>query len=309
MTFKEKLENHGLELLRAAAAVLQINVGFKCNLACRHCHLESGPKRSEMMELRTIEAVIACAGRMSFGTIDITGGAPELLPDLPWLVEELARLTPRLILRTNLIALARPELAHLVDLYSRNRVAIVASLPSASSAQTDAQRGSGVWGESISALRLLNAIGYGREGTGLTLDLVSNPAGAFLPASQAQSERKFRHDLGIKHGIAFTNLYTFANVPLGRFRTWLEVSGNLDAYLKKLEDSFNPCTVEQLMCRTTLSVDWQGFLYDCDFNLAARLYHSGSKKHISELPGLPMEGASIAVGDHCYACTAGPGFT
>lgn len=309
MRFVEKLQHHGLELRRAAAAVFQVNVGFKCNLACRHCHLEAGPGRQEMMNARTIEAVIACAGRIPFSTIDITGGAPELLPGLTRLVGGLAPLTPRLILRTNLVAFERPEFTGLPDLYRRHRVSIIASLPSISPAQTDAQRGAGVWEKSISALKLLNGLGYGVEGTGLTLDLVANPAGAFLPAGQGQAERKFRDDLGRKHSVCFTNLFTFANVPLGRFRTWLEGSGNLDGYLRKLEDSFNPCTVEHLMCRTMVSVDWQGFLYDCDFNLAAGLHYSGSSKHISELAELPREGSPIAVADHCYACTAGSGFT
>jgi len=308
MTFREKLEHHGLELRRAAAAVLQINVGFKCNLACRHCHLEAGPSRPELMDGRTIEAVIACAGSMSFQTIDITGGAPELLPGLPRLVAGLAPLSPRLIVRTNLVALSLPEFTGLIDLYRRLRVSIVASLPSTSPAQAESQRGAGVWDKSISMLKLLNANGYGREGAGLSLDIVANPTGAFLPPGQAQAERKFRHELGSKYGVSFNNLFTFANVPLGRFRAWLEDSGNLCAYLKRLEDSFNPCTLERLMCRTTVSVDWQGFVYDCDFNLAAGLHHSGRKKHISQ-GGLPLESAPIAVGDHCYACTAGPGFT
>ena len=309
MTFREKLENHGLELRRAAANTLQINVGFKCNLVCRHCHLEAGPERQELMNAQTIEAVIACARHLPFRTIDITGGSPELLPDLPRLITGLAPLTPKLIVRTNLVAIARPEFTDLIELYRRHRIAIVASLPSTSPGQTDAQRGAGVWEKSIAGLKLLNVLGYGREGTGLTLDLVANPAGAFLPADQAQAERKFQRDLALKHGLTFTNLFTFANVPLGRFRAWLECSGNLGAYLKKLEDSFNPCTIPHLMCRTMISVDWQGFVYDCDFNLAAGLQHSRIGKHISELAELPLEGTPIAVDDHCYACTAGPGFT
>jgi radical SAM/Cys-rich protein len=308
MTFREKLEKHGLELRRAAAAVLQINVGFKCNLACRHCHLEAGPSRPELMDSRTIEAVISYARRMSFATIDVTGGAPELLPGIPKLVAGLTTLSPRLIVRTNLVALSLPEFSHLIDLYRQHRVSIVASLPSTSPAQVEAQRGPGVWEKSISALKLLNANGYGREGTGLTLDIVANPTGAFLPAGQTQAELKFRNELGSKYGLSFTNLFTFANVPLGRFRAWLEDSGNLCAYLKRLEDNFNPSTIEHLMCRTTVSVDWQGFLYDCDFNLADGLHHSGHKKHISRCE-LPLEGTPVEVGDHCYACTAGLGFT
>ena len=309
MTFREKLENNGLELRRATTNVLQINVGFKCNLACRHCHLEAGPGRPEFMNAQTIEAVIACSRRLPFRVIDITGGLPELLPDLPRLIAGLAPLTSKLIVRTNLVAIARPEFTDLIELYRRHRISIVASLPSTSPVQTDALRGAGVWEKSIAALKLLNVLGYGREGTGLTLDLVANPAGAFFPPDQAVAERRFKRDLALKHDLTFTNLFTFANVPLGRFRAWLEASGNLCAYLKKLEDSFNPCTIPLLMCRTMISVDWQGFLYDCDFNLAAGLQHSKDHKHISELVELPLEGSPIAIDNHCYACTAGPGFT
>jgi len=309
MLIAETFRKRGIELRRAAATALQVNVGFKCNLTCRHCHVEAGPLRREMMDARTIEAVIACAGRLPFQTIDITGGAPELLPGLPRLITGLAPLVPKLMVRTNLVALSRPEFADLIELYRRHRVWIVASLPSTSPAQTDAQRGPGVWERSIAALRLLNGLGYGREDTGLGLDLAVNPTGAFLPADQAQAERRFRQELERKHNVTFTSLFTFANVPLGRFRSWLAGSGNLGAYLEKIEASFNPCTIPHLMCRTTVSVDWEGFLYDCDFNLAAGLYHCGRTKHVSELAELPPEGTPIPIADHCYACTAGAGFT
>jgi radical SAM/Cys-rich protein len=309
MLLTETLQKRGIELRRAASTALQINVGFKCNLACRHCHVEAGPSRREMMDERTIEAVIACAGRLLFQTIDITGGAPELLPGIRNLVAGLAPLAPKLMVRTNLVALAHPEFIDLIELYRSHRVWIVASLPSTSPAQTDAQRGGGVWERSIAALKLLNRLGYGREDTGLGLDLAVNPTGAFLPADQAQAERRFRQDLERKHNITFTSLFTFANVPLGRFRTWLEGSGNLGAYLKKIEENFNPCTIPHLMCRTTVSVDWQGFLYDCDFNLAAGLHHCGRRKHVSKLAELPREGTPIQIANHCYACTAGAGFT
>jgi radical SAM/Cys-rich protein len=309
MDIDETLRKRGIELRRTATTTLQINVGFKCNLACRHCHVEAGPSRREMMESRTIEAVIACAGRLHFQAIDITGGAPELLPGLPRLISGLAPLTSKLLVRTNLVALARPEFVGLIDFYRRNGVGIVASLPSINPDQTNGQRGAGVFERSVAALKLLNGFGYGRQKSGLGLDLAVNPTGAFLPADQAQAERRFRLDLERKHNIEFSSLFTFANVPLGRFRTWLEGSGNLGPYLKKIEESFNPCTVPHLMCRTTVSVDWQGFLYDCDFNLAAGLHHCGKKKHVSELAELPPEGTSIPIADHCYACTAGAGFT
>lgn len=307
--FAHTLELHGLELARAETTTLQVNVGLACNLACRHCHLEAGPTRRELMDLDTVEAVIACAGRIPFDTIDITGGAPELMMHLPMLVGELAPLTRRLIVRTNLVALARPECECLPILYRSHGVVLVASLPATNSGQTDAQRGGGVWEKCIAVLGRLNGLGYGRDGTGLELDLVANPAGAFLPAAQAQAESKFRRDLERRHGITFTNLFTFANAPIGRFRAWLESSGNLDGYMQKLVESFNPCTIPGLMCRTLISVDWQGYLFDCDFNQAAGLHHGERRVHISELHELPEAGTSIPVGNHCYACTAGSGFT
>lgn len=307
--FKKELERHNLQLTRAETTALQVNVGLACDLACRHCHLEAGPARTEMMDEETVSAVIQCARRLPFNTIDITGGAPELLPFLPHMIESLAPLAPHLIVRTNLVSLARPESKLLPELYRHHKVIISASLPATNASQTESQRGSGVWATSLSMLKELNRIGYGVEGSGLQLDLISNPAGAFLPAGQAQTERRYRQDLQRRHGIVFTNLYTFANVPLGRFRAWLEQSGNLDSYLKKLSGSFNSCTVAGLMCRSQISVDWNGFLYDCDFNLAAGLNHGDRRIHISELKQLPACGTAVPVGDHCYACTAGSGFT
>jgi radical SAM/Cys-rich protein len=261
------------------------------------------------MAPETTEAVIACAQRLHFATIDITGGAPELMPQLPYLLEKLAPLTARLIVRTNLTALARPVSADLPELYRRHRVAIVASLPSVNAAQTASLRGGGTWETCIAMLKRLNKLGYGMNGTGLELDLVANPTGAFLPTGQAQTERRFHQDLQRRCKISFSNLFTFANVPLGRFRAWLEQSGNLDDYRLKLTDSFNPCILPGLMCRTMLSVDWNGFLYDCDFNLAAGLHHGEQLRHISNLTELPHPGTLIPVGDHCFTCTAGTGFT
>ncbi|NVN89309.1 MAG: arsenosugar biosynthesis radical SAM protein ArsS [Desulfuromonadales bacterium] len=307
--FQDTLTLHGLELTRAETTTLQINVGLVCDLACRHCHLEAGPCRSETISAETVDDVIACARRFSFATVDITGGAPELSPHLPRLITALAPLTPRLIVRSNLTALMQPWAAALPELYRDHRVIIAASLPAANASQTEAQRGSGVWGHCIDMLGKLNRIGYGVPGSGLELDLVANPGGAFLPANQAQAERKFRQDLGRRHAITFSNLFTFANSPLGRFHTWLERSGNLEGYQRKLTESFNPSAVSGLMCRSLLSVDWNGFLYDCDFNLAAGLHHGAQRMHISELSRLPEQGAPIAVGNHCYACTAGAGFT
>jgi len=307
--FKDTLERHGLALTRGLTSTLQVNVGLACDLACRHCHLDAGPHRREQMDRATVEAVCACARRIPFETIDITGGAPELLPHLPLLVGGLAPVARKLIVRTNLTALARPEHEHLPLLYRKHRVTLVASLPAVNASQTEAQRGSGVWERSIAVLGRLNHLGYGLPDSGLQLDLVANPSGAFLPAGQAQSERKFRQDLARRYGIAFSNLFTFANVPLGRFHDWLVRSGNRDAYLARLAESFNPCTIPGLMCRSLVAVDWQGYLYDCDFNLAAGLHHGERRLHIAELHEPPAAGTAIPTGEHCFACTAGSGFT
>lgn len=307
--FADTLVRHGLSLLRERVQTLQVNTGYLCNLRCRHCHLEAGPGRGECMTRETMEAVVSFARRFPFPAVDITGGAPEMVPELPFLIEGLAALTPRLMLRTNLAALDAPGRSAILDLCVAKRVVLVASFPSTNPSRMDSQRGAGVAEAGIAMLRKLNAAGYGMEGSGLELDLVSSPVGAFLPASQAQAEKKFRLDLARKWGVTFNRLYSFANVPLGRFRKWLEDSGNYDRYLSILAKGFNPCTVAGLMCRTLLSVSWDGYLYDCDFNLAAGRCVAGRKTHVSEVREIPPPGTPIAVGDYCYACTAGSGFT
>ena len=266
--FSQALDRRGLSLVRGEITTLQVNTGYLCNLRCRHCHLEAGPGRKEIMSRETMGAVVSFARRFPFRVVDITGGAPELVPDLPFLIEGLAPLVPRLMLRTNLSALSGAAKESLLALCVAHRVVLVASFPSTNPSQADAQRGAGVTETGIAVLKKLNAAGYGVEGTGLELDLVVNPVGAFLPVSQESAERKFRHDLLRKWGIAFNHLYTFANVPLGRFRTWLVRTGNHERYVKTLVEAFNPSAIEGLMCRTLLSVSWDGFLYDCDFNLA-----------------------------------------
>jgi len=307
--FREALLRHGLQLSRDRTLALQVNVGLVCDLSCRHCHLEAGPDRVEVMGRATMDAVVAGARRFAFASIDITGGAPELVPEIDHLVRSLAALTPRLLVRSNLIALDGERGAELCELYRDLKVVLVASLPATNAPQTEAQRGAGVWPRSIAVLKRLNGLGYGMPGSPLELDLVSNPSGAFLPAGQRQAEKKFRADLMRKHGVSFNALYTFANVPLGRFRSFLERSGNLEGYLATLAAGFNPCSVAGLMCRTQLSVDWLGHLHDCDFHLAAGLPLGGEPSLIGELAELPAPGAPIPVADHCYACTVGAGFT
>ena len=307
--FADLLARHGLSLVRGRVHTLQVNTGYLCDLRCRHCHLEAGPDRQEVMSRETMADVVSFARRFPFQAIDITGGAPELVPGLPSLIEGLAPHAPRLMLRTNLSAMSGAGRESLLALCVARRVVLVASFPSTNPSQADAQRGAGAAETAVAGLKRLNDAGYGVEGTGLELDLVSNPVGAFLPASQASAERKFRSDLLRRWGIAFNNLYTFANVPLGRFRSWLQQTGNYERYLKTLAEGFNPCAVERLMCRTLLSVSWDGHLYDCDFHLAAGRSPGDRKAHVSEIRELPPPGAPIAIGEYCYACTAGSGFT
>ena len=307
--FGATLAANGLKLLRGSTQTLQLNLGLLCNQACRHCHLSAGPQRQELMDRSTMDAVIQYQKRSKFPTVDITGGAPELNPDLPYLIRKMRPLCTDLLFRANLTALSEPGREHLLDLLIENRAAVFASFPSLNQSQADAQRGQGIFERSIVAFELLNRAGYGHEGSGLVLNLVSNPAGAFLPAGQSKTEDRFRRMLARKWGLSFNNLFVFANVPLGRFRDWLERSGNLAGYLAKLHGAFNPCALEGVMCRSLVSVNWRGYLYDCDFNLAAGLPLSGAPVHVSSLDGPPAQGSAVSVGDHCYACTAGSGFT
>ncbi|KPK35827.1 MAG: radical SAM protein [Nitrospira bacterium SG8_35_1] len=308
-TFKNNLAMQGIDLTRGKCTTLQVNVGLLCNQRCKHCHLEAGPSRSEVMNEKTVAEVINLAGRFRFQTIDITGGAPEMNPHIEILVSKLAPLTNTLILRSNLTAVAAEKQRGLLEFLAEKKVTIIASMPSLNGVQAEAQRGENTFATSIKTLRTLNSLGYGQPDSGLQLNLVSNPTGAFLPSSQDQVEKRFHQILARKWDISFNNLYAFANVPLGRFRSWLQSSGNLESYILKLAALFNPCTLDGLMCRTLISVSWDGYLFDCDFNQALQLYMGGRKKHISELHELPGPGEGIAVSEHCYTCTAGSGFT
>lgn len=307
-TFDGNMARHGLSLVRGKTHTLQVNVGYLCDLICRHCHLEAGPQRREVMTPETMNDVIAYASRVRFETIDITGGAPELVPHIQSFLTRLAPLTGKLILRTNLVALREEAASGLMQFCREMGIALVASFPSTNASQADALRGKGFWEKGLEVLRELNQLGYGCPESGLTLDLAVNPVGAFLPGNQGQAEKRFKQYLE-RHGIVFNHLYSFANVPLGRYRAWLEQSGNLDPYFKTLFERFNPATVEGLMCRSLISVSWDGALYDCDFNIAAGLPHGLVKVYVSSMTGFPEEGAAVATGDHCYACAAGAGFT
>lgn len=307
--FSDNLSAHRLELLKDRFTTLQVNVGLFCNQTCRHCHLDAGPDRTrEIMGRETVEQVVALAASNSFQTIDITGGAPELQPLIGDIITRLRPFCATLSMRSNLTALLQKSDA-LMPLLKDNAVTIIASFPSLNELQAESLRGRGVFKKSVEALKMLNAAGYGSPDTHLELNLVVNPSGAFLPPAQAGVEKRYRKVLQDRWEIFFNKLFVFANVPLGRFRDWLVETGNLEAYMDKLAGSFNPCTVEGLMCRGILSVSWDGYLYDCDFNQAVGLYMRGKKKHISELRQLPVSGFPVTLGNHCYTCTAGGGFT
>ena len=308
LPFNLTLAEHNLKLVRQQTHTLQINVGLLCNQLCQHCHLDAGPGRKENMDLGNVKDIVAFAARSNFETVDITGGAPELNPFLPNLIEMISPYAKRIMLRSNLSAL-NDKILRLKDWLELHHVVIVASFPSLNVTQSDSQRGKGIFRESIEVLKKLNRIGYGLKDSGLELNLVSNPTGAFLPTSQEQTEKRYHQILENKWGVAFNKLHNFANVPIGRFRQWLLRSNNYDGYMQKLHSNFNPCAVEGLMCRSLVSVSWDGYLFDCDFNLARGLYMNGQKNHVSEMQGPPEPGNPIATADHCYTCTAGSGFT
>jgi radical SAM/Cys-rich protein len=287
--------------------VLQVNVGKLCNQTCAHCHVDAGPDRRELMTAETARQVIEFLRRHAIPTLDITGGAPELNPQFRMLVDEAVSLGRRVIDRCNLTVLTLPAQADLVDFLAERRVEITASLPSFRQAGTDAQRGEGVFAKSIQALKTLNAAGYG-HGTGLRLDLVHNPVGAFLPGSQISIERDYRRALSETYGIVFDQLHTITNMPISRFLEFLERSGNTQGYMDALVRAFNPRTVSGVMCRTHLSVGWDGTLYDCDFNQMLDLpVDHGAPATLDALLASGDLARTVRTGHHCFGCTAGAG--
>lgn len=307
--FSKTLEKHGLSLSRNKTSILQINTGRLCNQACKHCHLSAGPDKKELMNRTTMDQIISFAAGNNFETIDITGGAPEMNPDLAYFIEQSTPCTEKIMLRSNLSALFDHADNKLLDVLCTNKVIIVSSFPSLDQHQTDSQRGKGIFKKSIQALSKLNKLGYGQNGSGLELNLVANPSGAFMPTPQDATQKRYRELLNNRYNIVFNNAFTFANVPLGRFKDWLVRSENYDSYINTLYQGFNPCTLDGLMCKNLISVSWDGYLFDCDFNLAAGLYKENKKQHISEVNTATFEGDPITVDNHCYACTAGSGFT
>ncbi len=307
--FEEKLSESNLRPLCAGTPeVLQINVGKLCNQTCRHCHVDAGPDRKEIMTQETAEACIRALERCTtIKTVDITGGAPEIHPVFRYLVTEARRLGRHVIDRCNLTVLNLRSQADLVEFLAANDVEIIASLPYFQARQTDAQRGDGVFEGSIEALQKLNAAGYGR-GTGKRLCLVHNPVGAFLPPRQASLEADFRRELSRRHGIEIDAVYAITNLPISRFLDFLLDTGNYETYMCRLIDAYNPCAAEGAMCRTMVSVGWDGTLYDCDFNQMLDLpVEERVGQHIADVDLDAHAGRRIVTGRHCFGCTAGAG--
>jgi radical SAM/Cys-rich protein len=307
-TFESALESSGLLPLRALGIdILQINVGKRCNQTCRHCHVDAGPDRKEVMPREVMEACLTFLERARIGTFDITGGAPELHPDFREMVERGAAAGAHVLHRCNLTAILLPNYADIPELLARHRVEVFASLPYFAARETDAQRGDGVFEQSIEGLRVLNALGYGR-GTGLRLNLVTNPVGTFLPGNQRELEIFWKREVARRFGIVFDNLYTITNIPISRFLEFLEERGKTLEYLTTLVNAYNPAAAAGVMCRSTLSVGWDGVLYDCDFNQMLELpVDATAPQTIFDADRTLLEGRSVAVGPHCFGCTAGAG--
>jgi radical SAM/Cys-rich protein len=306
--FESALESSALWPLRPTRIeILQINVGKRCNQTCRHCHVDAGPDRKEVMPREVVEAVLGFLERARIPTLDVTGGAPELHPDFREMVVRASRRGAHVMHRCNLTAVLLPNYADIPTLLAQHRVEVVASLPYFQGRETDAQRGEGVFEESIESLRRFNALGYGR-GTGLVLNLVTNPVGTFLSGDQRALEVRWKAEMRRRYGIEFDRLYTITNMPISRFLEFLEERGKTEEYLTMLVNAYNPTAAAGVMCRNTLSVGWDGQLYDCDFNQMLDLPLEPSvPQTIFDADLAALEWRAIAVGPHCFGCTAGAG--
>ena len=309
-TFAEKLKASNLFPLKSISVdTFQINLGKMCNQECKHCHVDAGPDRKEIMTKQTMQECLDALDKSTCSTVDLTGGAPEMNPDFRWFVEQLSRKGKKIIVRCNLtIIVANLKYNDLPEFYKKHKVEVVSSLPHFTSRRTDAQRGDGVFDRSIKALKMLNEVGYGIEGSGLILNLVYNPSGAFLPSDQKELEKEFKSKLTSRFDISFNNLFTITNLPVSRFLDYLVNSGNLDEYFETLVNAYNPVAASEVMCRSLISISWDGLVYDCDFNQMLELeVDVSSGKHIKEFVLENYLDRSIIVNQHCYGCTAGAG--
>ena len=309
MEFREKIRAFlGNSLTALGIETLQVNLGYRCNLACRHCHLQAGPRRTEMMTLETVKEVLRVIEKHEIPTLDITGGSPELNPHFRYLVEKARDFGARVMVRTNLTTFFEEGLKDLPHFFKANGVEVIASLPCYQKENVDRVRGKGVFRKIFQALKILNELGYGEEGSDLKLHLVFNPQGPSLPPPQCSLEKTYKEELKKRYGITFNRLYTITNMPLGRFGETLKKTGSLEEYKRVLSSAFNPDTLDGLMCRHLISVGWDGRLYDCDFNQALGLsLLKRYPRHIRDFDFAVLSRREIAVGEHCFGCTAGPG--
>lgn len=306
--FSETLDAHQLPVLkRSQLADLQINLGYLCNQACEHCHVEAGPKRTELMTWETMQKILNWAKDANIKSVDLTGGAPEMNPHFRQFIEAFQAQGAQIISRCNLTILTEPGYEDMAQWYADHKIRLVSSLPCYTKENVEKQRGKGAFGKSIEALKALNKVGYaGRED--LPLDLVYNPGGPFLPPAQASLEQEYKTRLKTDFNIAFSNLLTITNLPIKRFEHYLKRSGQLESYLSLLVENFNPCTVGGLMCKQLISVDWQGYVYDCDFNQMLEIPLAGeAKQALWDVEIDALEDKPIAVASHCFGCTAGAG--
>lgn len=309
-TFKDKIAETGQFPIRAKKLeILQINVGYMCNQVCTHCHVDAGPDRKEIMTRETMQQCLNVIKTTGAHTLDLTGGAPEMNPNFRWFVEEASKAGIKdFIVRSNLtIIRANKKYYDLPEFFKQYNVHVVSSMPHWTRGKTDKQRGNGVFNASIEALKMLNNVGYGMPNSPLRLDLVYNPSGAFLPSNQASMEKDFKKALKDEFDIHFNNLFTITNLPISRFLDYLIASENYEDYMYALVEAYNPLAVKNVMCTNTLSVSWDGFLYDCDFNQMLKLPVNSKAKHISEYNETLLEGREIVISQHCYGCTAGSG--
>lgn len=307
--FQEKLKESNLfPLTTKKLDIFQVNVGYMCNQVCKHCHVDAGPDRKEIMTRETMQLCLDAIDKTNCTTVDLTGGAPEMNPDFRWFVEQLSAKGKKILVRCNLtIIVANKKYHDLPEFFKEHNVEVVSSLPYFTSTKTDAQRGDGVFDKSIKALQMLNEVGYGKEGTGLILNLVYNPSGAFLPPNQSALEVDFKKRLKQRFDIEFNSLLAITNLPVSRFLDYLIASENYQGYMEKLVDAYNPSAAENVMCRNTISVSWNGYIYDCDFNQMLDLKVAVKGQHLSEFNLEEIENRNVILNQHCYGCTAGAG--
>lgn len=302
--FKTRITNPKLLRTVDNLNTLQVNIGRLCNLRCKHCHIQAGPDRKEIMTLDTMKHVLRILRSWNFNVLDITGGAPEMNPNFHWFVSEAVKSIAHVIVRSNLVILDKEDYKYLPEFFAENKIEIIASLPFYSKINCDRQRGTGVFDEIIKMLKRLNSLGYGKDER-LILNLVYNPNGAFLPPNQTELENEYKKRLFSEYGVIFNHLFMITNNPVGRFENFLKQTGNFENYMQRLNNAFNPSALEKMMCRFQISVGWDGMLYDCDFNQAIGL--SIKEPNNISLLGDNPEGREILFGNHCYACTAGAG--